>query len=334
MSVTLRKIALTADDLTTLAYWRDRRAAAKNNTRALSTPATAAMPTPAFAKGWLHDKDRFCIWTVTIETYSHNQAIDEVALGLSEAFTALGGSAPVVRHPSEWAGRTPIVLGAHLLAPLPDLELPKDSILFNLEQVDLASSWMGGPYLAMLMRYAVLDYSAANVAALRQLGLTHAKHLPIGYAEGLTRIPRAERRDIDVLFVGTLNPRRVEILGALQAAGLTVVHLFDVYGAARDEAIARSKIVLNLHFYDAAVFEIVRVSYLLANRVCVVSEGKDDEDTAPFLGGLCLCRYEEIVARCTELVADEEAREATAARGFELMRARSQTDLLEAAFAL
>ena len=36
--------------------------------------------------------------------------------------------------------------------------------------------------------------------------------------------------------------------------------------------IARSKIVLNLHQYDAQVFEIVRVSYLLANRRAVVSE--------------------------------------------------------------
>ena len=45
-----------------------------------------------------------------------------------------------------------------------------------------------------------------------------------------------------------------------------------VRGAERDALIARARLVLNLHFYPTAIFELVRVSYLLANGKAVVAE--------------------------------------------------------------
>lgn len=46
-----------------------------------------------------------------------------------------------------------------------------------------------------------------------------------------------------------------------------------VMGDERDQYIARAKVVLNMHrFQETKVFEIARVSYLLANRKAVVSE--------------------------------------------------------------
>ena len=336
MSVTLRKTLLSPEDLATVAHWRDRRAAAKDNMRLpVSSTGPAGTPPPvAFADGWAAHRDRHCIWIVTPEGYEHVRAVEEVAEALSAAFAELGGSAPVVRQPADWAGRAPIILGSQLLAPLKELALPVGTILFNLEQVDGSSSWMNAPYLAMLRRHAVLDYSEANIAALRAKGITHVKHLPIGYAPSLTRIAPAPVRDIDVLFCGSLNERRIAIIESLRARGLAVVHLFGVYGAARDAVIARAKIVLNMHFYEAAVFEIVRVSYLLANGVCVVSEGRDDDqEAAPYRDGLYLCPYESIVARCVDLLADDASRDATAARGLAIMRGRTQADALKAAFA-
>ncbi len=335
MSVKLRKIKLTPEDEATLAHWRDRRAAAKDNIRLPTGAITSESPKApsAFAGGWEANKDRFCIWVVTIEGYAHNQAVEELALALSEAFAALGGSAPVVRQPDAWMGRAPIVLGGQLLAAIGDVQLPEHTVLFNLEQVDAQSSWMNGSYLAMLRLRAVVDYSAVNTQALRQAGVGHVRHLAVGYAPGLTRIVAAPARDIDVLFFGSLNERRAAIVEGLKAKGLAVVHLFGVYGAERDASIARAKVVLNLHFYEAAIFEIVRVSYLLANRVCVVSEGPDDTaDALPFKDAVCFCRYEDIVERCIALVGDEGRRIALAERGFEIMRARTQASALEAMF--
>jgi len=336
MSVTLRKINLTPEDRVTMDYWREKRRVAEtaNKRPALAPAAAPAEDAPiAFAGGWEPNKDRYCVWIVTPEGYEHHHAFDDTAFALSEAFAALGGSAPIVHSPQDWAGRTPIVFGAHLLAAVPAIELPSDSVLFNLEQVDAKSFWMNAAYLTLLRRFAVLDYSVANTRALGKAGVAHAKHLPVGYMPGLTRIAPAADADIDVLFYGSLNERRVKILEALRERGLNVVHLFGVYGAARDAAIARAKVVLNLHFYDASIFEIVRVGYLLANAKCVVSEGTDDDpDSAPFRDGLCLCPYEAIVETCVALVADPERREALARRGFALMRGRPQTDLLRAAF--
>jgi hypothetical protein len=54
-----------------------------------------------------------------------------------------------------------------------------------------------------------------------------------------------------------------------------VHHAYDVWGPARDELIARAKVVLNLHYYEAAIFEQVRVSYLLNNEALVISESSE-----------------------------------------------------------
>ena len=62
------------------------------------------------------------------------------------------------------------------------------------------------------------------------------------------------------------------MLNALRGGGFRVEWLLNLYGADRDALLARSKIVINMHQHDAQVFEIVRVSYLLANRRTVVSE--------------------------------------------------------------
>ena len=43
----------------------------------------------------------------------------------------------------------------------------------------------------------------------------------------------------------------------------------------RDEWIARSKAILNLHSYERPLFEAVRISYLLNNRCAVFSESSE-----------------------------------------------------------
>ena len=57
--------------------------------------------------------------------------------------------------------------------------------------------------------------------------------------------------------------------------GLTVKSLFGVYGKERDAWIERSKLVINHHYYQSQIFEVVRVFYLLTNSVAVVGEVND-----------------------------------------------------------
>lgn len=272
-----------------------------------------------------------CVWVVSPVGYPHAQAFDDCAVGLAEGLgVALGAAAdtvPVVRDPTHIGDRIAVVLGANLLSRDTAHHLPASSIIVNLEQLDAASRWFGDDYRTLLAGHAVVDYSARNTAALVRLGFDHVRHLRLGASPGL-RTVTAERSDhVDVCFYGSLNARRAALLDELERRGLIVERLFGVYGRARDAAVARAKVVLNVHYYDAAVFEAVRVTHLLANGVCVVTEGDaDDPDIAPLADGLSVGPYAELADRCERLVADAEARRLLAEVGLDVMEARPQAE--------
>lgn len=282
-----------------------------------------------FAGGWQAHRDRHCIWIVTPDNYNHSHAFDEVALGLQGAFEELGGSAPITRDMNAFAGRAPIIYGGNLLPAEIVGHLPKDSVVINLEQVSEESIWINSRYTSILKSLPVLDYSPRNRENLAAKGIDHAGVLEIGYSRCLSQIQHAAVKDIDVLFYGSMNERRHHILKTLKDGGLKVAHLFNIYGAERDAAIARAKIVINIHHYASGVFEIVRISYLLANRVCVLTEGDiRDADLQPFIGGLAIEPYDDMIERCYKLIADADERDAIAAQGLAAMQSRSQADML------
>ncbi|WP_304186820.1 hypothetical protein [Phenylobacterium aquaticum] len=271
----------------------------------------------------------YCLWIVTPAGYTHSRGFEEVAAGLSEAFADLGFDAPVVTRLDQIAGRA-VVLGANLLAGHPGVR-PPGLVLYNLEQVQAGSAWMTPQYLDLLRAYPVWDYSARNIAALAEQGIA-ATLCGIGYAPGLSRIAPAPDQDVDVLFIGSMNARRRAALDDLAARGVRVKAAFDLYGAARDALIARARIVINIHYYEAQVFEIVRVSYLLANRVCVVSEtGLDDELEAPLREGIAFAPYQGLTQACLDLLADPARRQALGQAGFAAFSARPQAPMLRAA---
>jgi hypothetical protein len=269
------------------------------------------------------------IWIVSPLGYPHSQAFDEVAIALSAAFRVLGKEVPVVRD-TACCGDTSIVLGCNMLHHVraPSSRL----ILFNLEQITPESPWLSKDYLVLLKNHTVWDYSERNIAELARLGI-RATQCGIGYIEDLTRIaPTGET--IDVLFVGSFNKRRENILRQLLAAGARVEAHFNVYGKARDDLIAHSKLVLNVHFYESRVFEIVRVSYLLANRRCVVSEtGFDPSIEEPLREGIAFAEYRDLVETCLKLLRDKEKRQSLAEAGFKCFSAQPQIEYLRQALA-
>jgi hypothetical protein len=107
-----------------------------------------------------------------------------------------------------------------------------------------------------------------------------------------------------------------------------------LYGKARDELIARSKLVVNIHLYEPSkVFEIVRVSYLLANRKAVVADIDgdtyidDDMRTA-----IKVTTAPQLVNDCVKLAADDVARTALEEAGFAAMEKRDIRKALERVF--
>jgi len=276
--------------------------------------------------------DAYCIWIVTPPGYAHSGAFSEVALGLQGGFRELGIDAPVVTTRERINGKA-IVLGANLLPGMPGVKAPGKSILYNLEQITPGSEWLTGAYLKLLRRHRVWDYSRYNIAQLEQLGIRDPVHCPIGFSERLCRIDPAPDKDIDVLFYGSMNERRLQVLEALVSSGLRVETLFGVYGEQRDAVIARSRIVLNIHYYPAKIFEIVRISYLLANRVCVVSEeSPSDSALASVQDGIVQAPYEGLAETCREMIASG-AWEDVARRGYEVFAGNRQSGHLQAALA-
>jgi hypothetical protein len=226
------------------------------------------------------------------------------------------------------------VLGCNLIPHLRSPDLPGNLILFNLEQIQLDSPWMLPSYLEILRAYPVWDYSYRNIQELKKLGVDNVTHCGIGYEPELTRINQS-KEDIDVLLYGTLNDRRMDILKELKRNGLKVIGLFGAYGEERDNYIARSKIILNIHYYQAHVFEIVRASYLLANKKFIISEAGQDADLEkPFAGGIVFSPYKRLVETCIEYLKEERARKEISEKGFEIIRKRPQSAFLKQALGL
>jgi hypothetical protein len=110
--------------------------------------------------------------------------------------------------------------------------------------------------------------------------------------------------------------------------------LFGVYGEQRDAIIARSKLVLNIHYYPAKIFEIVRISWLLANAVCVVSEDSPlDSALESVQDGIVQAPYDRLVETCRKMI-DDGTWAPMARRGLEVFRKNRQADFLRAALGL
>jgi hypothetical protein len=93
-----------------------------------------------------------------------------------------------------------------------------------------------------------------------------------------------EERPIDLLFVGSVNQRRMELIRAIEACGVTVAQ-FDgaVYGPERDSYVRQAKAVLNVHFYETARFAQARASFVLSQGTPFVSEQqRSDRAPAPY----------------------------------------------------
>lgn len=257
---------------------------------------------------------KFTVGIFGRDKFAHVVCFEDLAHALTIALRKAGHEISDFDNP----GRV-IALGVNNTSDPWD-KIPKDMIIFNTEQVGAVEDpRFHMRNLDQYKKHVIWDYSAQNVQKLRDAGCKRAVHCPVGYVEGMRKVEplNSKEEDIDVLFYGALNDRRKDIIIALENSGLKVTTLFNVYGKSRDDFIARAKIVLNIHFYEPSVFEIVRVSHLLASGKCVVSEsGSCDFDLEKFAGKATVCvPIDNIVDVCKQLVSDKEYRQDVAERG-------------------
>jgi len=196
--------------------------------------------------------------------------------GLSASVHATPPSAYTLRH-----GVQDILLGAHAAPEIWDRVPPRallsslgvyagtpPPIVYQTEnlcrsgQVEVPPWWR-----RQALRAVTWDYSAVNA---RLLG---TRHVPLGYVPGFVRPFTVNPfPDIDVLFYGSVNDRRSAVLDRMTALGLRCQTVFNTFGEKLDRLIARSKIILNVHFYEPGLFESIRVFPLIHRGACVLGE--------------------------------------------------------------
>jgi hypothetical protein len=250
----------------------------------------------------------FNICVIRPQDYQHHQAFDELVDLLRYSIIELGHPCTVSSNDLD-DNRVEIVVGCHLLKP--EARLPRSAVILNTEPLfSRENSGWTERIIDYANRHRVWDYNAKNIAALKALGLSGQRLLRIGYQRELERVATAPDQDIDVLFYGSYNDRRRAVLEELQGRGLNVVTLFGVYGSMRDEYVSRAKVVLNMHYYNQHIFEVVRVFYLMINGKAVVAEVSPDTSVEErFLYGIKAVPHQDLVDACLHLVNDAAARQ-------------------------
>ena len=178
-------------------------------------------------------------------------------------------------------------------------------------------------------RFEMWDYSRRNIETLNKMGVNNIKLVEIGFQKELATINHSMKKDVDVLFYGIINERRKKILDDLEKKDIKVKVLDSVWGKERDMWISRSRIVLNMHYYDAKIFEVARCFYLMTNSVAIVSEVSDDTYIdSKYRDGIIGVPYEKLVNKCYEILKDEEELKMLREQAFRTISSYPQSEIM------
>ena len=214
--------------------------------------------------------------------------------------------------------------------------IPRNSILYNLEprvrQIKEGKESISPSLRYQAENFTIWDYSQENLAFWTlAYPKNKAKYVPIGYAPVLERFEKPSVQDIDVLIYGSPNYDRLMVFKAVCDYGLKALFVCGLYGAERDHLISRSKVVLNIRKVDR-IFEIVRVSYLLANRKAVIAnhdqETMMESDIRP---AVRLVPTEHMLDACIDLIRNDDARVQLEQTGYAIMAKRDIRTILQSA---
>ena len=236
------------------------------------------------------------------------RAIDDLALPLYFTLKKLKYNVKIVRGVCV-PDATNILMN---LCDYPDLDIsnfPKDTIIYNLEQLVEGSKGVSQGYLHACSNFSVWDYSEVNIKRFKDIyNIDNIYYVPFGYCPEMTRISTTYPKDIDVLLYGALNERRTDMVEALRRLSVNAIAVTGAYGIDRDILIARSKLIMNIHFYIPGIQEIIRLGYLWANKKCVVCEQNTDTSIHFGYENSCIyASYEDIPRKIITLLKNPEA---------------------------
>lgn len=267
-----------------------------------------------------------------VNIYYSNSVFRDLVESLQYIFTQRGVTVNVTHNLDKDDLNLWVLFGVNELPP--SILLPKNYIVYQLEQISVeGNKWLTQKYLEIMKgAKQVWDYSIKNVNLLNRYNIKNVIHLPISYSDNLTQvdcssIPDTEK-DVDILFIGSISPRRKELLERFKLINGINVLIADggLWGDERIALLKRAKIIINIHFYGPdSLLEMARLSVLLANKCFIVSEtGGDSSMDKKLEKGVIFGRYNELVSLCRKYLPAEMAtkRNSIAREGFRLFTER------------
>jgi hypothetical protein len=157
-----------------------------------------------------------------------------------------------------------------------DINLPKKYILWQVEQKK--SGFFGDIYNNMLIKAKMIwEYSMCNVEKYQKyIDNTKICYAPLPFIR--TSLDIQNYFEYDILFYGAKNERRHNILELLKNK-YNICIAYDVFNENRDLLIKKSKIIINLHYYDECSLETARINEVLKYNRLVLSEYPSNNDT-------------------------------------------------------
>jgi len=180
--------------------------------------------------------------------------------------------------------------------------LPKNTILYNFESYFHNRLWFNKTIKFFYKNYEVWDYSYHNAKNLEKLGIKVNKVLPVIFP--YKKKSMSKKKNIDILFVGSLSKRRIKIINQLRNYGLNVYASENIGSPKKlDKLVSKSKIFLNIHYYGLRELEQARICPYISSGTVILSENSlyNDENKL-FSKVIVLEKYSDLAKKAANLL--------------------------------
>ena len=154
-------------------------------------------------------------------------------------------------------------------------QFPKNYIVYQLEQKDICNRIDQKYILSIVHSKKTWDYTPANIIRFEEYVRKKMVYFPIPLIDyqKLVSYPLQYSNQYDVLFYGTMNGDRISILEYIKKQ-LPYIRLRVIDNMFEDQLfreICKSRIVLNIHFYQNANLETARLNEILSCKKLPIS---------------------------------------------------------------
>ncbi len=243
------------------------------------------------------------------KTSDDDGIFEESALCLRNSLRGCGVASEIFRNTVSQHGYT-VFFGAGLRckpSAFREIANKKTSAIFNLEQLRSRETVVDHDYLQLLAEYPVLDYHVDNINYLRSVfnktdcfEIPLVPHFDLVNKKVVLSWGGARKKRSDLLFYGSLNARRLEVLQQLVKSGLSLeVFTEGLYGEKLTGALLSTRAVLHIHYHETALFPAVRLLQPMILGVPIICEESIFSEASDYAeSGITFTIYKDFVTVC------------------------------------